>query len=123
MSRAESRPNIDGERSASINGHLAISPAITRPPPVHNRDHDHDLSDAEYDLDAKIQLSAEQQHRKEFLQCVLLEVGILFHSVFIGMNLSVSAGKEFIILWIAISFHRKCSLSVTMQTKEECTLI
>ena len=51
-------------------------------------------------------LTPEQQQRKEILQCVLLELGILFHSVFIGMALSVSIGNEFIILLIAIVFHR-----------------
>ncbi|KAI1040065.1 hypothetical protein LB505_008294 [Fusarium chuoi] len=50
-------------------------------------------------------LTPEQQQRKELLQCVLLELGILFHSVFIGMALSVSIGNEFIILLIAIVFH------------------
>lgn len=40
------------------------------------------------------------------LQCLLLEAGILFHSVFIGMALSVSTGPAFIVLLIAISFHQ-----------------
>jgi solute carrier family 39 (zinc transporter), member 1/2/3 len=52
-------------------------------------------------------LTPEQKQRKELLQCVLLELGILFHSIFIGMALSVSIGNEFIILLIAIVFHRK----------------
>jgi zinc transporter 1/2/3 len=51
-------------------------------------------------------LSPEQKKRKERLQCILLELGILFHSVFIGMALSVSIGNEFIILLIAIVFHQ-----------------
>ena len=58
-------------------------------------------------------LTPEQQQRKEILQCVLLELGILFHSVFIGMALSVSIGNEFIILLIAIVFHRKCNPAAT----------
>ncbi len=40
------------------------------------------------------------------LQCLLLEAGILFHSVFIGMALSVSTGPPFVVLLIAISFHQ-----------------
>jgi zinc transporter ZupT len=40
------------------------------------------------------------------LQCLLLEAGILFHSVFIGMALSVSTGPAFVVLLIAISFHQ-----------------
>ncbi|KIW99537.1 uncharacterized protein Z518_11276 [Rhinocladiella mackenziei CBS 650.93] len=51
-------------------------------------------------------LTPEQRHRKAILQCVLLEIGILFHSVFIGMALSVSIGNEFVILLIAITFHQ-----------------
>ena len=54
-----------------------------------------------------INLTPEQKRKKAVMQCVLLEVGILFHSVFIGMALSVSVGNEFVILLIAIAFHRK----------------
>lgn len=55
-------------------------------------------------------LTPEQKRQKAVMQCVLLEVGILFHSVFIGMALSVSVGNEFVILLIAIAFHRKLAL-------------
>lgn len=90
---------VDEERA----GAPGAIPATTQRP----QEHDH--SDEEFDPDAKIKLTAEQEHEKAFMQCVLLEMGILFHSVFIGMNLSVSAGREFVILWIAIVFHRKSS--------------
>ncbi|EME79159.1 uncharacterized protein MYCFIDRAFT_204715 [Pseudocercospora fijiensis CIRAD86] len=40
------------------------------------------------------------------LQCLMLEAGILFHSVFIGLALSVSTGSKFVVLLIAISFHQ-----------------
>ncbi|KAI7147853.1 hypothetical protein KC352_g28940 [Hortaea werneckii] len=36
----------------------------------------------------------------------MLEAGILFHSVFIGMALSVSTGAAFVVLLVAISFHQ-----------------
>lgn len=52
-------------------------------------------------------LTPEQKKRKAFLQCILLELGILFHSVFIGMALSVSVGADFVVLLIAITFHRE----------------
>lgn len=58
------------------------------------------------DSDEQPTLSSEQKRRKERLQCILLEMGILFHSVFIGMALSVSIGNDFIVLLIAIIFHR-----------------
>ena len=54
----------------------------------------------------RAELTPEQQHKKSILQCMLLEVGILFHSVFIGMALSVAVGGDFVVLLIAIAFHR-----------------
>lgn len=52
-------------------------------------------------------LSPEQKNKKAVMQVFLLEMGILFHSVFIGMSLSVSVGNAFVILLIAIVFHRR----------------
>ncbi|KAK0647058.1 ZIP zinc transporter-domain-containing protein [Cercophora newfieldiana] len=51
-------------------------------------------------------LTPEQQHKKNILQCMMLEVGILFHSVFIGMALSIAVGGDFVVLLIAIAFHQ-----------------
>lgn len=48
----------------------------------------------------------EAQNKKQLLQCLLLEAGILFHSVFIGMALSVATGTSFMVLLVAISFHQ-----------------
>jgi solute carrier family 39 (zinc transporter), member 1/2/3 len=75
---------------------------------VAEEDDDDDLELATTDSPASGNgvVSPEQKLRKERLQCVLLELGILFHSVFIGMALSVSVGNEFVILLIAIVFHR-----------------
>ncbi|QQK45525.1 Zip-domain-containing protein [Penicillium digitatum] len=47
-----------------------------------------------------------RRHRPRLLQCLLLEAGILFHSIFIGMALSVATGTSFVVLLIAISFHQ-----------------
>ncbi|RMY66179.1 hypothetical protein D0863_08616 [Hortaea werneckii] len=44
--------------------------------------------------------------QRAVLQCLMLEAGILFHSVFIGMALSVSTGAAFVVLLVAISFHQ-----------------
>jgi solute carrier family 39 (zinc transporter), member 1/2/3 len=52
------------------------------------------------------QPSKDQKREKLLLQCILLEVGILFHSVFIGMALAVAIGSDFIVLLIAIIFHQ-----------------
>ncbi|OGM39955.1 ZIP family zinc transporter [Aspergillus bombycis] len=47
-----------------------------------------------------------QNPQRQLLQCLLLEAGILFHSVFIGMALSVATGTSFIVLLVAICFHQ-----------------
>lgn len=51
-------------------------------------------------------LSQHTLDQKLLLQCLLLEAGILFHSIFIGMALSVATGPPFLVLLIAISFHQ-----------------
>ncbi|MCJ1404899.1 hypothetical protein MMC11_008125 [Xylographa trunciseda] len=51
-------------------------------------------------------LSPHQLQRKLLLQCLLLEAGILFHSIFIGIALSVSTGPAFLVLLVAIAFHQ-----------------
>ncbi|TKA68639.1 hypothetical protein B0A49_05310 [Cryomyces minteri] len=55
---------------------------------------------------SQLQLSEQQTQQKMLLQCLLLEASILFHSVFIGMALSVATGTSFIVLLVAISFHQ-----------------
>lgn len=62
-------------------------------------------------------MTPEQKHRWEILQCLLLELGILVHSVFIGMTLSVSIGNNFIVLLIAIIFHRKSNHHINAITE------
>ncbi|KAI1383905.1 Zinc/iron permease [Hypoxylon trugodes] len=49
--------------------------------------------------------TAEEQKRL-MLQCMLLEAGILFHSVFIGMAVSVATGPPFVVFLVAIAFHQ-----------------
>jgi len=49
--------------------------------------------------------NAEEQQRL-LLQCLLLEAGILFHSVFIGMALSVAEGPSFMVFLVAIALHQ-----------------
>ncbi|KAL1867354.1 hypothetical protein VTK73DRAFT_4201 [Phialemonium thermophilum] len=47
-----------------------------------------------------------EEQKRLLLQCLLLEAGILFHSVFIGMALSVATGPAFAVFLIAIAFHQ-----------------
>ncbi|KAJ5037332.1 uncharacterized protein L3040_007508 [Drepanopeziza brunnea f. sp. 'multigermtubi'] len=51
-------------------------------------------------------LTAEDQQKRQLLQCLLLEAGILFHSIFIGMAVSVATGPTFIVFLVAIAFHQ-----------------
>lgn len=64
------------------------------------------LHDHQRVMEDDFQLSEKQKWNKDVMQVFMLEVGILFHSVFIGMSLSVSVGNEFVVLLIAIAFHR-----------------
>ncbi|QUC17334.1 uncharacterized protein UV8b_01575 [Ustilaginoidea virens] len=47
-----------------------------------------------------------EEVRRQLVQCLLLEAGILFHSVFIGMAISVATGPAFVVFLVAISFHQ-----------------
>jgi solute carrier family 39 (zinc transporter), member 1/2/3 len=51
-------------------------------------------------------ISPKEEQKRLLIQCMLLEAGILFHSVFIGMAVSVATGTPFLIFLIAISFHQ-----------------
>lgn len=101
----ELEPYADDDGGDNNNNHLDsnLRPPHSRPPPIrihnHHSHHQHKRS---------MSLSApplSNPHR-QFLQCLLLEAGILFHSVFIGMALSVATGTSFIVLLVAISFHQ-----------------
>lgn len=47
-----------------------------------------------------------EEQKRLLLQCLLLEAGILFHSVFIGMALSVATGPTFAVFLVAIALHQ-----------------
>lgn len=51
-------------------------------------------------------LTPEEEKKRQILQCLLLEAGILFHSIFIGMAVSVATGPPFVVFLIAIAFHQ-----------------
>lgn len=75
---------------------LAEESAALSRPTVHKR---HDSAGHDSNAGA-------QDPQKMFLQCLLLEAGILFHSIFIGMAVSVATGTAFVVLLIAICFHQ-----------------
>ncbi|KAL2020833.1 hypothetical protein VTK56DRAFT_7926 [Thermocarpiscus australiensis] len=99
-------------------GHADVVAAVTRPATVRrasvepaaspdSRDSQQRLPKETLEMESQSrELTPEQLHKKSILQCMLLEVGILFHSVFIGMALSVAIGGDFVVLLIAIAFHQ-----------------
>ncbi|KAK8084441.1 hypothetical protein PG997_005712 [Apiospora hydei] len=97
LSNIASRPSTDGIRAS---GRMDENTVPKETP--------EDTEDAEAGLpEGPPVLTETQKHRKDTMQIVLLEMGILFHSVFIGMALSVSiGGNEFVVLLIAIAFHQ-----------------
>ncbi|TVY82064.1 Zinc-regulated transporter [Lachnellula suecica] len=63
-------------------------------------------SDVETPPQANNVISPEDERKRQILQCLLLEAGILFHSIFIGMAVSVATGPPFVVFLIAIAFHQ-----------------
>ncbi|KAI9764550.1 MAG: hypothetical protein M1840_008376 [Geoglossum simile] len=100
----ELEPSTD---ASNLLGHYrpGVSLQIPRPEVYRPRSHDSEHHSVEIG-GSPGPLSEEQQQRKLLLQCLLLEAGILFHSVFIGMALSVATGTSFMVLLVAISFHQ-----------------
>jgi zinc transporter ZupT len=105
ISRTLSRYREEGQRLDAIES----ANSDTTETPQLDPKHDAEESAIEDDVETnqhKHVLSPEQLHRKAVMQCFLLEMGILFHSIFIGMSLAVAVGNDFIVLLIAIVFHQ-----------------
>ncbi|GAB7358473.1 hypothetical protein MBLNU230_g2537t1 [Neophaeotheca triangularis] len=51
-------------------------------------------------------IASQANEQRRILQCLLLEVGILFHSIFIGISIAFSTGNTWVVLIIAICFHQ-----------------
>lgn len=65
------------------------------------------ISDVENQISQSLNTSSpESEQKRLMIQCMLLEAGILFHSVFIGMAISVATGTPFVVFLVAISFHQ-----------------
>lgn len=108
--------------SSSTENLVPVNPAIAprntttlHKPPKLDEDDDDDNSSERTSLDLEnpspypIATSPPSQPHPQqnlLLQCLLLEAGILFHSIFIGIALSVATGRTFLVLLLAISFHQ-----------------
>ncbi|KAJ5088156.1 Zinc/iron permease [Penicillium angulare] len=101
---AESQPDKeeDGD-DADIDGLDVYSSETPQPDSQHLHPRPHVQGHFQQPSATEIPL---QNPQRQLLQCLLLEAGILFHSIFIGMALSVATGTSFVVLLIAISFHQ-----------------
>ncbi|KAF2281314.1 Zinc/iron permease [Westerdykella ornata] len=89
--------------SPRAGGHRGSNPSgrnHSRSPSRYGRRSDIQWNDEKHDA------AEEERRKRQLLQCLLLEAGILFHSVFIGMAVSVATGASFVVLLVAISFHQ-----------------
>ena len=59
----------------------------------------------EYDPESTDSLAREQSFRQQIAAFLILEFGVIFHSVIIGLNLGV-AGDEFATLYVVLVFHQ-----------------
>ena len=107
ISRTLSRYREDGQRLDAIESGGSILET-----PVGQNKHESEDYALEEDIESNQHnhiLTPEQIHKKAVMQCFLLEMGILFHSIFIGMSLAVAVGNDYVVLLIAIIFHRTYS--------------
>lgn len=92
---------------ASSNGDVYSSHVIKSHRDEPDLDSDSESTPLDLELSPAISDSHTQHaQQKLLLQCLLLEAGILFHSIFIGIALSVATGTSFLVLLLAISFHQ-----------------
>ncbi|KAF4505487.1 hypothetical protein G6O67_007431 [Ophiocordyceps sinensis] len=100
-----SSPGLDDDDSDSDIDMDELNPAPTRAPlaePYSSLKPDEQARTEGHDQPTR----SPGEQRRQLLQCLLLEAGILFHSVFIGMAVSVATGPAFVVFLVAISFHQ-----------------
>lgn len=101
--------NLSTENLMPGNSNGDIYTSHTVKPHRDNPDQDSDSESTPLDLEpSPVLLDRHTKHEQQklLLQCLLLEAGILFHSIFIGIALSVASGTSFLVLLLAISFHQ-----------------
>lgn len=104
------QPPRDAAVLPAHSGQVIIKPTITEKEKPQSQNPSTGIENAFPDnrssTDSLTRTKRNAEEQAAFLKVVMLELGILFHSVFIGMALSVSKGSGFVILFIAIIFHQ-----------------
>ena len=67
--------------------------------------HVHEHSDVEIATNSNNMTGTMEEYAAQLTSVFILEFGIIFHSVFIGLTLAVS-GSEFVTLYIVLAFHQ-----------------
>jgi zinc transporter 1/2/3 len=94
--------------SHTVHHHVPIVPVDSAPPPDAADAEERGKSDARETSDSsadEVQAKADRSFKTQIAAFLILEFGIIFHSVIIGLNLG-TAGKEFVILYPVIAFHQ-----------------
>ncbi|KAL8992493.1 MAG: hypothetical protein Q9169_007060 [Polycauliona sp. 2 TL-2023] len=98
--RSPSQSNLDRKISTSSNTHTPGEDHLG-----HNREHDnHDHSHSE-PYDYGLGRKRHEDYAAQMTAIFILEFGVIFHSIFIGLTLAV-AGEEFETLYVVLVFHQ-----------------
>lgn len=98
LDRIQLSPHVSGHpvlRAQIANSHIASDPILP-----------HAAEFKDVGSQSVIHDTTTENQRRKIIQCLLLEAGILFHSIFIGMALSVATGPSFVVFLIAIALHQ-----------------
>lgn len=97
----ESGVNLQTESSNTGKKHLSKMVSV---PGQDHYGHDDEHQDVS-ELGTPINKKEKEQYLNQIFSVTILEFGIIFHSVFVGLSLSVS-GEEFETLFIVLTFHQ-----------------
>ncbi len=92
-----SRSNLERKSSLGSNAHTPGKDHLG-----HNRDHDYSHPEAH---DMGLDRKRHEDYAAQMTAIFILEFGIIFHSIFIGLTLAV-AGEEFKTLYVVLVFHQ-----------------
>ncbi|KTW26598.1 hypothetical protein T552_02607 [Pneumocystis carinii B80] len=87
-------------------------PSSTSTFPTHAPDNDKDLADVQNDSSNNIKDGFQKQTldkttmRENLITLFMLELGIIFHSVIIGLTVAATGKERFVTLYIALIFHQ-----------------
>lgn len=97
----------DRRRSAAGHQHLHSSDQDAQVKPTHQEPVAEGVNTENTSLDEKeAEIFAERSFRQQIAAFLVLEFGVLFHSVIIGLTLGSVGGDEFSTLYVVIVFHQ-----------------